>query len=178
MYLNDALFHAGLNSGSLYEWEDEPNRLHFYIIDVNESKDGILSYKIGVRSLDGSGPQKREFILAPPAVRKIKGTSGYVFFTVTNTGEPAATDPSLHHQNTTRWLISDIFRLAVTCKSTGHSALLLNGIISLEPGETEEVPVYVERSKKASRSVKVTLTVQSESDPSLTKSHSYTVKSR
>jgi len=149
--LNDALFHAGLNSGSLYEWEDEQNRLHFYIIDVNKNKDGILSYKIGIRSLDGSGPQIREFILDRPAVRKIKGTSGYVFFTVTNTGEPAATDPSLHHQNTTRWLISDIFRLAVTCKSTGHSALLLNGIISLEPGETERQAAIRETEEEIGR---------------------------
>src|SRR5581483_3551483 len=31
--LNDALFHAGFNSGSQYEWEDTPNRLHFYIVD-------------------------------------------------------------------------------------------------------------------------------------------------
>lgn len=28
--LNDALFHAGLRSGSQFEWEDTPNRLHFY----------------------------------------------------------------------------------------------------------------------------------------------------
>ncbi|HZD03912.1 MAG TPA: hypothetical protein VE173_03315, partial [Longimicrobiales bacterium] len=27
--LNDALFHAGLGSGSEFEWEDAPNRLHF-----------------------------------------------------------------------------------------------------------------------------------------------------
>jgi M6 family metalloprotease-like protein len=174
--LNDALFHAGINSGSLYEWEDEPNRLHFYIIDIQKSEDGILSYKIGVRSLDGSGPQKKEFILAPPALRKIKESNGYVFFTVANTGEPAATDPSLHHQNTTRWLNNDIYRLSVTCEGTGHSARLLNGLISLEPGETAEVPVWLEGGKATSRRVKVTLTVQSESDPELKTSRSITIK--
>ena len=42
--LNDALFHAGLNSGSSYEWEDTPNRLHFYIVDLKKDKAGILSY--------------------------------------------------------------------------------------------------------------------------------------
>ena len=42
--LNDALFHAGLNSGSEFEWEDAPNRLHFYVIDVHRDSAGVLSY--------------------------------------------------------------------------------------------------------------------------------------
>ena len=32
--LNDALFHAGTNSGSKYEYVDAANGLHFYVIDV------------------------------------------------------------------------------------------------------------------------------------------------
>jgi hypothetical protein len=52
--LNDALFHAGTNSGSAYEWKDEANRLHFYVIDVKRSKEGILSYQVGVRSMDAT----------------------------------------------------------------------------------------------------------------------------
>ena len=55
--LNDALFHAGFNSGSQYEWEDVANRLHFYVIDAHKDERGILSYQLGVRSLDGSGSQ-------------------------------------------------------------------------------------------------------------------------
>ena len=52
--LNDALFHAGTNSGSAYEWKDEANRLHFYVIDVKRSKEGILSYQVGVRAMDAA----------------------------------------------------------------------------------------------------------------------------
>jgi M6 family metalloprotease-like protein len=163
--LNDALFHAGLNSGSQFEWEDEANRLHFYIIDVKKNEDGILSYRIGVRSLDGSGLQKRDFNVTHPPVRKIKGNSGYVFFTVANTGKPSATDTSLHHQNTSPWLNSDIYRLSVKCEGTGYSVLLLNELISLEPGETAEIPVYVSLEKGASRKAKINLTVISESNP-------------
>ncbi len=55
--LNDALFHAGLNSGSQCEWEDPANRLHFYVIDLHKDAGGILSYTVGVRSLDGAGRQ-------------------------------------------------------------------------------------------------------------------------
>ena len=79
--LNDALFHAGLNSGSQYEWEDAPNRLHFYVVERQKDDRGILSYVVGVRSLDGAGSQARGVTLAANA-----GCS----FTLTNTG--AATD--------------------------------------------------------------------------------------
>ena len=171
--LNDALFHAGLNSGSQFEWEDKPNRLHFYVIDIQKNDDGIISYKIGVRSLDGSGQQKRDFIIEPPTIKKIRGNAGYVFFSVTNTGEPSATLPSLHYQNTSRWLNSEIYRLSIKVVDNGWSAQLINGLISLEPGETAEVPVYLERVKGASRKAKVAFTVQSECDLSLIKSCTY-----
>ena len=64
--LNDALFHAGLDSGSQYEWEDAANRLHFYVDRPPEDADGILSYTVGVRSLDGAGPQARGVALSAP----------------------------------------------------------------------------------------------------------------
>ncbi len=78
--LNDALFHAGLNSGGQYEWEDTPNRLHFYVIDRQKDDRGILSYVVGVRSLDGT-PQTSGVTLTANA-----GCT----FTLTNTG--TATD--------------------------------------------------------------------------------------
>jgi len=162
--LNDALFHAGSNSGSLFEWEDEANRLHFYIIDVNKNDEGILSYEVGVRSLDGVTVRKRDVSVSKPSVRKIKGNNGYVTFTVKNTGESSAADTSMHHQNTLPWLNSDIYRLSVNCEGKGCSASLLNEIISLKPGETGEIPVYVSFDK-VTRKEKISLTVTPESEP-------------
>lgn len=52
--LNDALFHAGLNSGSQFEYQD----LHFYVVSVDQNRDGILTYTLAVGSLDGSGADK------------------------------------------------------------------------------------------------------------------------
>jgi M6 family metalloprotease-like protein len=78
--LNDALFHAGLNSGSRYEWEDTPNRLHFYVIDVRRDARGILTYTVGVRSLDYSGTGAGVTLTAGAGCT----------FTLTNTG--TATD--------------------------------------------------------------------------------------
>ena len=83
--LNDALFHAGTNSGSQFEWEDTPNRLHFYIVDVHHDSKGVLSYTVGVRSLDGAGPQQRGVALAAGPAR-----AGACVFTLKNTGSADA----------------------------------------------------------------------------------------
>ena len=42
--LNDALFHAGTNSGSSAEYVDAANNLHFYVIDKYTDARGILHY--------------------------------------------------------------------------------------------------------------------------------------
>jgi hypothetical protein len=62
--LNDALFHAGLSSGSEFEWVDQHNRLQFYVLDLRQDARGIRSYRLGVRSLDGAGPAVRAVSLS------------------------------------------------------------------------------------------------------------------
>ncbi|MGH7358408.1 MAG: immune inhibitor A domain-containing protein, partial [Candidatus Rokuibacteriota bacterium] len=57
--LNDATFHAGTNSGSDYEYVDETARLHFYVLNTFRDEDGVLSYDLGVRHLDGAGSFER-----------------------------------------------------------------------------------------------------------------------
>ena len=111
--LNDALFHAGLNSGSEYEWEDTPNRLHFYVIDLQKDARGILTYVVGVRSLDGAGPAARGVALAAGQACD---------FTLTNTGASGY----------------DVYRLSVT-HGDGH---LTNALAAVKAGESERVPVY------------------------------------
>jgi M6 family metalloprotease-like protein len=156
--LNDALFHAGLNSGSLAEWTDEHNRLHFYIIDQKLNEDGILSYELGIRSLDGSGPLKRGVSVTPPRVKKISEEGGYIRFTVQNTGESADTSERPD---------SDIFRITAECEGEGFSAAILNSFVSLRPGEAGEVPVYISVDKVTARKANIRLTVRSESNPHL-----------
>jgi hypothetical protein len=94
--LNDALFHAGLNSGSQFEWQDIPNRLHFYVIDVKKNKEGILSYILAVRSFDGSGKQERGIALVVPESQDVKKPNTPVTFTLKNTGKATETDHALH----------------------------------------------------------------------------------
>jgi M6 family metalloprotease-like protein len=161
--LNDALFHAGLNSGSQYEWEDSPNRLHFYIIDLGRDSSGILSYQVGVRSLDGSGPQERGVSVAPGMARNAVPAS--YTFTVTNTGKAAATDAALHPQDASSCLNCDIYRLSVSLEGQGWSAQLPNAFAAVPFGGSITVPVHVNRLQGGAASAKVILKAQSESDP-------------
>ena len=112
--LNDALFHAGLNSGSQFEWEDAPNRLHFYIVDVHHDAQGFLSYTVAVRSLDGAGPQTRGMQLRAAA---------NCSFTLTNTGKAAEGAPA--PQN------FDVYRLTAT------GAQLANALAAVKFGESQ-----------------------------------------
>ncbi len=163
--LNDALFHAGLGSGSQYEWEDAANRLHFYAIDRHTDANGILSYTVGVRSLDGSGPQARGVAAAAPDTQALAGASGRVEVTLTNTGAAPAAGPSPHPQDASAYLDADIYRLSVSVEGEGWTVALDNALVAIRTGRSATVPVFVTRSPGAAASAAITLTAVSESDP-------------
>ena len=166
---NDAAFHAGLNSGSEYEYEDGPNRLHFYVIDIHKNEQGILSYTLGVRSLDGSGPQQRGAELTAPSSQKVGSGYKELDFTLTNTGQAAQTNPNLHWRDFNDYLTSDIYRLSVEVASidgAGWKVKLLNGLAAVKFGQSQPVKVYVAHEPDAAPNATVILTARSESDPS------------
>jgi hypothetical protein len=139
--LNDALFHAGAHSGSQDEWEDLPNRLHFYVVDTHKDAQGVLSYTVAVRSLDGSGPQTRGVQLAAAAVRE-----GACAFTLTNTGTATAGEPA-HFDY-------DVYRLSVT-----GPGQLWNSLAVVRFAGSAAIAVYPTGRGD------VTLKAQSEADP-------------
>jgi M6 family metalloprotease-like protein len=147
--LNDALFHAGPDSGSEFEWIDDPNRLHFYVIEPHRNGEGILSYTLGVRSLDGAGPQERGVELDGPAELEVKGGISPIDFSLSNTGSG-----------------SDIFRLTLTVEGEGWSGHLPNALATVEAGGTGPVRVYLSTERGADPSATLTLRATSESDPS------------
>jgi len=176
--LNDALFHAGLDSGSQYEWEDAPNRLHFYVIDLQRSEAGILSYTVGVRSLDGPGPQARGVALTAPrspgagaepvaftAPRAPKAGLEPVVFTLRNTGAASTIDVSAHPRDLTPYAGYDIYRLSVAVDGKGWSAGLQNALVAVRFGESASVPVFVARGEGSAATARVTLRAHSESEP-------------
>jgi hypothetical protein len=173
--LNDALFHAGLNSGSQFEWEDTPNRLHFYVIDIQKNADGILSYQLGVRSLDGSGPQQRGMNLTAPESKDFTNKTSAFNFVLKNTGTAAKTDASLHKDVVADQLNNDIYRLTLTGQGQGWSAALTNELAAAAFGESVKVPVYTSPEKGSSPTATITLEARSESDPSKFSTASFTI---
>lgn len=163
--LNDALFHAGLNSGSQYEWEDAPNGLHFYVINLETDRRGVRSYTIGVRSLAGAGPHARGVALSAPGKLQLADHPAKAVFKITNTGKPGQIDPKLHPQDAKAYLNQDIYRLSVEVEGPGCSAQLRNALVAVKFGESIPVPVYLARNGNGS-TVRVVLKAQSESDPS------------
>jgi M6 family metalloprotease-like protein len=166
--LNDATFHAGLVSGSSYEYVDEPNRLHFYVIDVGRNANGILTYTVGIRSLDGSGPQARGAALAPATTSRVRaGWAADCNFPLTNTGS-AGPVAGTHPEDVSAYLDSDVYRLSASLAGDGWTAQLYNALATAEAGATVNVPVYVTRTPVSDNRAVVTLTATSESDPTKT----------
>jgi len=163
--LNDALFHAGLDSGSEFEWQDTPNRLHFYVIDIHRDERQILVYTLGVRSLDGAGPQRRGVAIDAPA----DGEEGVrsatpITFMLTNTGQLAPTETANGSAPVTAFS-NDIYRLSATVEGEGWSVRLLNALAALPAGGSAAVTVHASAAPGAARNTTVTLRAVSESDP-------------
>jgi len=167
--LNDALFHAGNDSGSEYEYVDEANGLHFYILDVHRDDDGILKYDVAVRSTVSAGPQARGVDLGKAVVKgnlaSLHGQAqadgvaiAQCQVPLTNTGEAVA-DAGAN---------SDIYRLSTSIEGRGWSVNTPSSVVAAGAGETITLPVYASRGADASRDATVTVTATSENDPTVT----------
>jgi M6 family metalloprotease-like protein len=168
--LNDALFHAGTNSGSSNEYEDTANRLHFYVVDLSTAPNGIRTYRIAVRSLDGDGPHTRGVALAPPA----GASKSQAVFTLRNTGSAVPFVPA-HPTRDPGYFGYDVYRLAASIDGEGWSAGLQNSLAAVKFGGAQPVPVYVRSTSRASATATLTLTARSESDPSKVVSTTYSI---
>ncbi len=146
--LNDALFHAGLRSGTQYEWKDGPNRLHFYIIDVRRDEAGIVSYTVAVRSLEPSGPQRRGVQIEMDRAPRMLGGSITILATVRNTG-----------------IGTDVFRLSASLEDPGWAVELRSALAAVPGGQTATIPLRVTRPERSVRPANLVLTARSESDP-------------
>lgn len=160
--LSDALFHAGADSGSQYEYVDRANRLHFYVLGLKRDRSGVLSYTIAVKSLDGAGPQRRGVALHRGRAKADAARSRAVCtYRLDNTGratgnrsEAAATSVD-----------SDVYRLSARAVGRGWSAWLPNRLATAGPGGSVDVEVAVAAKEGATRQGAVVLTARSESDP-------------
>ena len=168
--LNDALFHAGLNSGTQFEWRDEPNRLHFYVVDRNMNRDGLLSYVVAVRSLDGTGALVRGVTIAGPATVRAAVGSQVAGITVSNTSKPNADLPAAHNV--------DMYRLSIQVEGQGWSGRLSNALAAVPAPGTAAVPVEITRAADAVATARLVITAVSESDPRQRASHTIALTGR
>ena len=156
-----------MNSGGEYECRADGNNLHFYILDKRTDAQGVLRYKVGVRSLAGAGPQTRGVSLASPQSGTAEGFATCTF-PLTNTGAAAAT-PN----------VAPAGRIGVPRTATSTACrrrrpapagrrTCKNALATAKFGETVQVPVYIEKAAGAAASGSVTLTATSESDPTKT----------
>ena len=160
--LSDALFHAGADSGSEFEYVDEANRLHFYVLDAHRER-GVLSYTVAIRSLDGSGPQRRGTRLLPTAGLPTGDGWARCRFPLRNTGRAAVAGQ--HPEDVSRYLGADVYRLSAEARTGGWSVWVPNELATAAFGRTVTVPVYAKR-ESGSHIGRITLTATSESDGS------------
>jgi M6 family metalloprotease-like protein len=175
--LADALFHAGNNSGSEYEYVDEANRLHFYVLDVKRDRKGVLSYTVAISSLDGAGPQRRGVSVLPTFGLPDRGGMATCKFPLINTGRSAA-PAGTHPEDVRSYLNSDVYRVAATVDGHGWTVSVPNQLATADFGGYVQVPVYAKKQGSGPLVTRVKLTATSESDPSKKATASCTVIGR
>jgi hypothetical protein len=166
--LSDALFHAGTNSGSEYEYVDEANRLHFYVLDVKRDKKGVLSYTVAIKSLDGAGPQRRGVKVLPTFSVPRRDGLATCEFPVFNTGKSASS----------KYLNGDVYRVSATVDGRGWTVDVPNALATAQSGQYVKVPVYAKKSGNGPRVANVRFTATSDSDPTKKATASCAVVSR
>jgi len=164
--LTDAAFHAGLNSGSSFEWEDTANGLHFYVIGTHRDEDGVLRYKVAVQNINGAGPHSRGVAIDAAAAELIHERYTTCTFPLTNTGVASAVG-GVHPEDASSYF-GDVYRLSVSAEGEGWQAQLSNALASAPFGGTVDVPVYVTRTLGSDVNGTISLTATSVSDPSKT----------
>lgn len=152
--LDDATFHAGADSGSHYEYVDEFNSVHFYVLDAYRDTDGVLFYDVAVRNTDGAGDFDRDVSLAASDIHPVGDSTALVTASLTNTGEAGEGIFS-----------SDVYRLSASVDSADWQVHLPYEVMALESGETAKAAVYATADAGAPESAIVTVTATSESDP-------------
>jgi M6 family metalloprotease-like protein len=168
--LADALFHAGTRSGSEFEYVDEANALQFYVLKVRRDESGVLSYVVGVRSLEGSGASEFGVELAEgnPIISSDGNnvpTANGVFcsFDLTNSG--TYVEGGDHPQGDVSDFVGyDVFRLEAEVSGEGWRVQLPNALLPAQFGETVSAHVAVGAAEDAAEEGVVTLSVVSESD--------------
>jgi hypothetical protein len=154
--LDDATFHAGTGSDSLYEYVDPFNSLHFYVLDAYRNEDGVLFYDVAVRNLNGAGAFERDASLGGAATYPVGDSTALVAASLTNTG--AAGEGVFD---------SDVYRLSASVDGEGWDVHLPYEVVAAAAGDSVPVSAYATAGEGATESATVSVTATSETDASV-----------
>lgn len=160
--LSDALFHAGTRSGSEFEYVDEANGLHFYVIDLHRDEQDVLKYTVGARALGHFGPSTIGLGMMEGHAKEGSTMDEGVecTFELRNAGSYSAGNAS---SAISEYMHSDIVRLAAEVDGEGWEVAVPNALTAIEFGESKNVSVAVRACGDASSDATVKLTALSES---------------
>jgi M6 family metalloprotease-like protein len=152
--LSDALYHAGKDSGSEFEYVDKANRLHFYVLDLKRDSKGVLSYTVAIRSLDGAGAQQRGVKVSDG--KATDAGSGWVRCTVPlrNSGKGGSGRYA-----------SDVYRLTASVSGKGWQIRVPNELATAQAGGRTLAEVWAKPGAGADRNARLQVKATSESDP-------------
>ena len=153
--LSDALFHAGTDSGSAYEYVDKANGLAFYVLDRQRNDQGVLSYKLAVRALHDDPSTRRGVKLGSPRKDWVVGGAVKIRVPIFNSGERPGG----------RKFSSDVYRISTRVKGRGWSSWQPKDVMAVRAGRGNSAVVYVTPGAQAKKRAKVVVRVRSESDP-------------
>jgi hypothetical protein len=168
--LVDALFHAGTGSGSEYEFVDQENGLHFYILEKIRDEAGVLHYAIGVASTATNATTSATYGIELGSGKVASAATGtYCTFELKNTGKAAKLDTNPHPQDLSSYLGSDIYRLEAEVKGEGWNVTVPNALAYAKAGKQKTVQVAVGCTGECSKEATVSLKVTSEGDKSVSR---------
>lgn len=141
------------------------------MLDLKRDANGVLSYTVAVRSLDGTGgPSTHGVDLGDGFVTtggKPTGRGVTCTFDLTNTGTWSAGGQQ-HPENVNQYLKSDVYRLSADIGQVGWRVELPNALAAVGFGKMTKVKVSVGATADAAPRGFVKLTATSVSDPTKT----------
>ena len=134
------------------------------MLDRQRDRRGRLSYVLGIRSLDGSGPQRRGVRLGGD--RDVANRRGLASceLPLRNTGRLVRVAGD-HPEGVRRYLDSDIFRLSARVRGRGWTTNLPAELVTTPNGTTTGVTVHARNDFAGAPPGRVRVVARSESDP-------------
>ena len=174
--LNDALFHAGSIPAASIEWEDTPNRLHFYIIDVQTTAAG-RSFLHARRAVAGRRRPAEARRFARRTCHVSRYGSSRAMHVQTDEYRCGGGDRPGAASVGRDGVFGQRYLPVCRCRLMGAVGLrnLQNTLAAVKFGESTSIPVVLTRGPVPAI---VTLTAQSESDSSKTATVTYRVSNR